>query len=54
MSSEVLSGSFFVERGVKQGSVLSPALFLMVLLALCDDVESMCLVRECKENGGVF
>ncbi len=34
-----LSGGFAVERGVKQGSVLSPALFLLVIDPLLKKLE---------------
>ena len=35
-----LSQKFFVERGVKQGSVLSPALFLLVMDSLLRKLQS--------------
>ena len=35
-----LSGSYSVERGVKQGSVLSPALFLLVMVPLLRQLQA--------------
>ena len=39
-SGGMLSGSFEIGRGVKQGSVLSPALFLLVMDPLLRQLES--------------